>query len=76
MLILCLSLMSVNAGRIPPTESPPAIRIREQVLILEVQYFEAKVAGEEHLPPGLVRMSVGLEHVDDLWADLEQALGR
>jgi cystathionine gamma-synthase len=34
-----------------------------------------KVAGEEHLPPGLIRMSVGLEHVDDLWADLEQALG-
>ena len=34
-----------------------------------------KVAGEEHLPPGLVRMSVGLEHPDDLWADLEQALG-
>jgi len=33
-----------------------------------------KVAGEEHLPPGLVRMSVGLEHVDDLWSDLEQAL--
>lgn len=35
-----------------------------------------KVAGEEHLPPGLIRMSVGLEHADDLWADLEQALGR
>jgi cystathionine gamma-synthase len=33
-----------------------------------------KVAGEEHLPPGLIRMSVGLEHVDDLWADLGQAL--
>lgn len=24
---------------------------------------------------GLVRMSIGLEHVDDLWSDLEQALG-
>jgi len=24
--------------------------------------------------PGLVRLSVGLEHVDDLWEDLEQAL--
>ncbi len=26
-------------------------------------------------PAGLVRMSVGLEHVDDLWADLARALG-
>ena len=26
------------------------------------------------VPPGLLRLSVGLEHVDDLWADLEQAL--
>jgi cystathionine beta-lyase/cystathionine gamma-synthase len=28
------------------------------------------------VPPGLVRLSVGLEHVDDLWADLAQALER
>jgi cystathionine beta-lyase/cystathionine gamma-synthase len=25
---------------------------------------------------GLVRLSVGLEHVDDLWQDLSQALDR
>jgi cystathionine gamma-synthase len=25
-------------------------------------------------PPTLLRFSVGIEHVDDLWADLEQAL--
>jgi cystathionine gamma-synthase len=31
--------------------------------------------GEEAVPPGLLRMSVGLEHVEDLWADLSQALG-
>jgi cystathionine gamma-synthase len=30
--------------------------------------------GESHLPPALLRMSVGIEHVDDLWADLDQAL--
>lgn len=30
--------------------------------------------GEAHLPPGLIRLSVGCEHVDDLWADLAQAL--
>lgn len=28
----------------------------------------------EIVPQGLVRMSVGLEHIEDLWADLDQAL--
>jgi cystathionine gamma-synthase len=26
------------------------------------------------LPPGLLRLSVGIEHVDDLWGDLDRAL--
>ena len=30
--------------------------------------------GQEHVPPGLIRMSVGCEHVDDLGDDLEAAL--
>ncbi|CAN5781745.1 aminotransferase class I/II-fold pyridoxal phosphate-dependent enzyme [soil metagenome] len=30
--------------------------------------------GEERTPPGLIRMSVGIEHVEDLWDDLDQAL--
>lgn len=30
---------------------------------------------EHGITPGLVRLSVGIENVDDLWADLEQALG-
>jgi cystathionine gamma-synthase len=34
----------------------------------------ASIPGQEHLPPGLVRMSVGIENVEDLWADLEAAL--
>jgi cystathionine gamma-synthase len=33
-----------------------------------------RYAGEEATPPGLLRISVGLEHVEDLWADLAQAL--
>ncbi|HEY4332340.1 MAG TPA: aminotransferase class I/II-fold pyridoxal phosphate-dependent enzyme [Ilumatobacteraceae bacterium] len=33
-----------------------------------------KYAGDAHVPPGLIRMSVGVEDVDDLWRDLEQAL--
>jgi cystathionine gamma-synthase len=28
----------------------------------------------DRVPPGLIRLSVGLEEVDELWADLEQAL--
>ncbi|MGD9701712.1 MAG: PLP-dependent aspartate aminotransferase family protein [Acidimicrobiia bacterium] len=34
-----------------------------------------KYAGDAHVAPGLIRMSVGIEHVDDLWADLDGALG-
>ena len=32
------------------------------------------VPGQEHLPPGLLRLSVGIESYDDLQADLEQAM--
>jgi cystathionine gamma-synthase len=34
----------------------------------------ASVPGQEHLPPGLLRLSVGIEDPDDLWADLDRAL--
>jgi cystathionine gamma-synthase len=34
----------------------------------------AGAPGEEHLPEGLIRVSVGCEHPDDLWEDLEAAL--
>jgi len=37
--------------------------------------LEARVRWEgDRVPPGLLRLSVGLEDVDDLWADLTQAL--
>lgn len=36
----------------------------------------SKLAGQEHVPPGLLRLSVGCEHIDDLWADLSTALAR
>jgi cystathionine gamma-synthase len=35
----------------------------------------ARWAGESHLPPGLLRLSVGIEDVEDLWDDLDQAIG-
>lgn len=34
----------------------------------------ASIAGQEHMPPTLIRLSVGCEHVDDLWADISAAL--
>lgn len=33
-----------------------------------------KLPGQEHVPPGLLRLSVGCEHLDDLWDDLTAAL--
>jgi cystathionine gamma-synthase len=30
--------------------------------------------GQEHIPPGLIRLSVGCENVEDTWADLDSAL--
>lgn len=34
----------------------------------------AKLPRQEHLPPGLLRLSVGSEHPEDLWDDLSHAL--
>jgi cystathionine gamma-synthase len=34
----------------------------------------AGIPGQEHVPPTLLRLSVGIEQVEDLWADLERAL--
>jgi cystathionine gamma-synthase len=33
-----------------------------------------KYSGESYLPPGFIRMSVGCENAEDLWADLREAL--
>jgi cystathionine gamma-synthase len=35
----------------------------------------AKLPGQEHVPAGLLRLSVGCEHLEDLWDDLDAALG-
>lgn len=34
----------------------------------------ATIPGQEGMPPTLIRLSVGCENVEDLWADLDQAL--
>jgi cystathionine gamma-synthase len=36
----------------------------------------AKLVGQEHLPPGFLRLSVGCEHIEDLWDDLVSALAQ
>ena len=36
----------------------------------------AKLPGQEHLPPGFLRLSVGCEHIEDLWDDLTGALAQ
>ena len=36
----------------------------------------AAVPGQEHLPPTLLRLSVGCENVEDLWSDLDHAFAR
>lgn len=33
-----------------------------------------RLPGQEHVPPSLLRLSVGCEHVADLWSDLDAAL--
>ena len=34
----------------------------------------AKLPGQDHVPPGLLRLSVGCEHLEDLWTDLDSAI--
>jgi cystathionine gamma-synthase len=34
----------------------------------------ARLVGQEHVSPSLLRLSVGCEHVEDLWTDLDAAL--
>jgi cystathionine gamma-synthase len=34
----------------------------------------AAIPGQQHLPPSLLRFSVGIEDADDLWSDLDAAL--
>jgi cystathionine gamma-synthase len=34
----------------------------------------AAIPGQEHLPPALLRLSVGIESIDDLWTDLDRSL--
>jgi cystathionine gamma-synthase len=34
----------------------------------------AAVPGQDHLPPSLLRLSVGIDDAEGLWADLDSAI--
>jgi cystathionine gamma-synthase len=60
-----------------------AVRVERRLRLIEnatslggvASTLEARYRWEgARVPEGLLRLSVGLEHVDDLWADLDQAL--
>ena len=52
----------------------------ESLISQPAEMTHASVPQEDHaalgITPGLIRISVGIEDLDDLWADLEQALSR
>jgi cystathionine beta-lyase/cystathionine gamma-synthase len=61
-----------------------ALRVERSLKLIEnatslggvASTLEARARWEgDRVPPGLLRMRVGLEDVEDLWADLTQALG-
>jgi cystathionine beta-lyase/cystathionine gamma-synthase len=71
-------LGGVEEGRRPPTRSAHSWRLIQHATSLGAVEStierRASVPGQEHLPPSLLRLSVGIEGVDDLWTDLDRAL--
>ena len=63
-----LASLSVSLGDVKTLVMHPASTSHRQ---LDAAALEAAGIG-----PGTVRLSVGIEHVEDLWADLDQALGK
>jgi cystathionine beta-lyase/cystathionine gamma-synthase len=50
--------------------------LAEHPAIMTHASIPAEIRQASGITDGLVRLSVGLEHVDDLWNDLRRALGR
>ena len=48
--------------------------MRKKLTISNVSQLNEKELEEQHIKPGTVRLSIGTEHIDDLIADLAQAL--
>ena len=49
---------------------------RREFLVNPREHFDDYNIKIHGITPGMVRLSVGVEHVDDIIADLDQALGR
>jgi cystathionine gamma-synthase len=68
----------VEGGAAPADRACAAVRIIRHATSLggveSTMERRAAIPGQTHLPPGLLRLSVGCEHPEDLWRDLEQAL--
>jgi cystathionine gamma-synthase len=55
---------------------PESLEGVESLIEVPAVMTHASIAGSPlKIDPGLVRLSVGLEHIDDLWEDLERAFG-
>jgi cystathionine beta-lyase/cystathionine gamma-synthase len=50
--------------------------LAEHPAIMTHASIPAEIRKASGITDGLVRLSVGLEHVDDLWSDLQRALAR
>lgn len=72
-----LSFDVVDAGAARRVESSTSVIANTTSLGGVTSKIEARARWEgERVPPGLLRLSVGLEDPDELWRDLEDALGR
>ena len=69
-------LMSFDVrGNVVKVESATRLIVNETSLGGTTTTMESRHRWEgDRVPKGLLRLSVGLEDVDELWADLEQAL--
>ena len=83
--VLCFLLLCVPATTISQAEDPVEAQ-KERNRILEAQspvmereeYYQLSEEQQKDagIPPELVRLSIGIEHIDDIIADLDQALSK
>lgn len=73
--LLSFDLADAEAARRVETATRLIVNATSLGGVTSVLESRARWEGER-VPPGLLRLSVGLEEPEALWADLEQALGR
>jgi O-succinylhomoserine sulfhydrylase len=60
--------LTSNLGDTRTTITQPSLTTHSKLIVEERQHVD--------IPDGLIRVSVGLEHIDDIIADIDQALSR